>query len=84
MKKVFLIGAALTAFAFTSCKKDRICTCSGTESYGSGSSSSYSSSVTYKKVTKREGRLFCGGGGRKGTSTSGSSVYTVDETCTLK
>ncbi|MGZ3905026.1 MAG: hypothetical protein ACXVC6_15095 [Bacteroidia bacterium] len=84
MKKIFLFGTALVAFTFVSCKKDRVCTCSGISSSSGGSSSSYSSSITYKKVTKREGRLYCGGGGSKGTNTSGGSTYSFDDTCTLK
>ncbi|MGZ3905025.1 MAG: hypothetical protein ACXVC6_15090 [Bacteroidia bacterium] len=84
MKKIELTVVAVFALILVSCKKDRVCTCSGTTTYYTGATLTYSSSVTYKKVTKREGRIFCGAGGSKGTHTYSSGTNTFDETCTLK
>lgn len=70
MKKAILMVAVIAAASFTSCKKDRTCTCV--------SSTGTSSVVTYTKSAKRDARSQC----LSYTATSGSATYT--NTCTLK
>ena len=70
MKKSILFVVAVAAFSFTSCKKDRTCTCV--------SSTGTSSVITYTKARKGDARSQC----LSSTYTAGNT--TITETCTLK
>lgn len=70
MKKAILMVAVIAAASFTSCKKDRTCTC--VDSNGN------SKVVTYTKASKRDARSQC----LSYTYTVGGATYTT--TCTLK
>jgi hypothetical protein len=70
MKKAILMVAVIAAASFTSCKKDRTCTC--VDSNGG------SSVVTYTKSAKRDARSQC----LSKSYTINGATYTT--TCTLK
>ena len=59
MKKVILFATAVAAISFTSCIKERDCTCKETTTDASGSSSSVDQKYTYKDVTKRQAKNNC-------------------------
>jgi hypothetical protein len=71
MKKSILMVAVIAAASFTSCKKDRTCTC--VDSVGGGTSI-----VTFTKASKRDARSQC----LSYTRTANGATYTT--TCTLK
>jgi hypothetical protein len=50
MKKIVFISIVI--IGLTSCKKDRVCTCTNADG-------SLSSQATYTKVTKKEARTYC-------------------------
>ena len=58
MKKLILIVAVITVFAFISCKKDRTCQCTTTVSTDT-SSFTFSSEITYDHSTKRNAKCNC-------------------------
>jgi hypothetical protein len=70
MKKAILMVAVIAAASFTSCKKDRVCTCVN--------STGGSSIVTYTKASKRDARARC----LSYTDTYNGATFTT--TCTLK
>jgi hypothetical protein len=70
MKKAILMVAVIAAASFTSCKKDRTCTC--VDSTGG------TSIVTYTKSSKRDARSQC----LSKSYVVNNTTYT--ETCTLK
>tara|TARA_B100000809_G_scaffold68646_1_gene65836 strand:+ start:725 stop:952 length:228 start_codon:yes stop_codon:yes gene_type:complete len=74
MKRAFFLIAG-TLLAFTSCKKDRTCTCKYTDSDGG----TYSYSGVIAKETKKNAKEKC-----EGESSSYSyGGYTSTTTCTL-
>ena len=58
MKKIILFAAVVSAISFASCKKERDCSCTTTSAFG-GATTSSSSVVTYKDVTKKQGKTLC-------------------------
>ncbi len=72
MKKVVLFVAVISAFSFASCKKDRVCTCTGT---WPGATANV---TTYTKSTKAGARANC----LSSTQTNAGVTYT--ENCDLK
>ena len=58
MKKLILIVAVITVFAFISCKKDRTCQCTTTVSTDT-SSFTFSSEIIYEHSTKRNAKSNC-------------------------
>ena len=58
MKKLILIVAVITVFAFISCKKDRTCQCTITVSTDTSSFTS-SSEITYQHSTKINAESNC-------------------------
>ncbi len=70
MKKAILMLAVFVAASFTSCKKDRICTC--VDQFG------FADVKTYTKSRKRDARTRC----MSYTVTNNNVIYTT--TCTLK
>ena len=58
MKKLILIVAVITVFAFISCKKDRTCQCTTTVSTDTSSVTSLSK-ITYEHSTKNDVRGNC-------------------------
>jgi hypothetical protein len=80
MKKVTLFAIAILGLSLASCKKDRVCTCTETDST-SGTIVTYE--TTYYEVKKADARQNCIGSQTK--STSGSVSVTGDKTtCELK
>lgn len=72
MKKVLFIAVVAVA-SLASCKKDRVCTCTETQTY-TGSSTTYPSSTTvttYDKAKKGDARAAC---------LSGTTTYTGGQT----
>lgn len=80
MKKSILFVAAIAALSFTSCKKDRTCTCTTTYTNKAGVSSTSVSITEYKKVKKSEARSW---GCVSSTDISESGTTTVND-CKLK
>ncbi len=80
MKKVLLFSTVIAAVSFTSCKKDRTCTCKTTDK----TTGEVTTDVTIVHDSKKkDARLFCLG--TQTTSTTGSSTYVGDDTvCELK
>ena len=75
MKKVVLFAAVLSAMSFASCKKERDCTCTVTETQPGQIATSYTSTRTYKDVKKSQAKTLCAGW----TETSpGGTVTTAD------
>jgi hypothetical protein len=70
MKKAILMVAVIAAASFTSCKKDRVCTCVN--------SNGTTSVVTYTKASKRDARSQC----LSYTVVNNGATYT--NTCSLK
>ena len=81
MKKVLFI-AVVAVVSLTSCKKDRVCTCTVVSTTGTTSTTSTEVTTMYK-VTKGDARRNCIGS--QTATTSGSITITGDKTtCTLK
>lgn len=80
MKKITLIAAVAIAVLSTSCKKDRVCTCTTTPV--SGTSETYT--VTYFKAKKGDARLLCTAEGTERDFTAPASQKGDKTTCTLK
>ncbi len=80
MKKITLLAvAAIAVLSMTSCKKDRVCTCTTTFSTGGTSTST----TTMYKVKKHDARIFCVGD--QTTTTNAAGTTTGDKTtCELK
>jgi len=80
MKKVFLFVAVVSAFSFASCKKDRVCTCTTTDSTTGAVTES---KTTLYKVKKGDAMERCIG--EQTVTTSGAVSFTGDKTtCKLK
>ncbi len=75
MKKVLLFVAVVSAISFASCKKDRVCTCTQTESSVPGS---YTTITTFTKAKKGDARAAC----LSSTIVENGKTYT--KTCSLK
>ncbi len=84
MKKILLI-AAVAGLAMVSCKKDRTCTCTSSNSYTSGgltTSTTGTQDYTIVKVSKHTAKLACI---HSKSTNSGSNYTSVAETdCKLK
>ena len=59
MKKITILAAVALACSFASCKKDRSCTCTYSNS---GSSDTYTEITTYNKVSKKTAKADCTSG----------------------
>ena len=92
MKKLLLLTVATLAISFASCKKDRVCTCTNTDTTtytGISLPTETSSSIdktTYTKASKKAGKVNCVS--YKGSVTQdlggGASSTTVfDSSCSL-
>ena len=79
MKKVLLFVAVVTAASFTSCKKDRTCTC--TTTFAGGTSVDV---TTIHDVKKKDARGMCIGYQTTTTTTGSPAVTGDDTTCELK
>lgn len=80
MKKGLLFIAVISAFSFASCKKDRVCTCTDTNTFPG--STPTTSVTTYTDAKKGSARAAC-------TSYSITqeilgTPYTFTSTCELK
>lgn len=85
MKKIILLAAVFTAASFASCKKNRTCECTYTNS-GSTTVTSHTSSTVYTKVKKADAKYMCTKDTEMSSNTNGnlttSSTYVSD--CKLK
>jgi hypothetical protein len=79
MKKVILFAAVVSAISFTSCKKERDCTCTVTKSTPGLGTATYTEKTTYKDVTKSQGKNNC----ISWTKTDDNGAVTTED-CTLK
>ncbi len=90
--KITTLAAGIVAatLMFTSCKKDRTCTCSSTSTtIGGGSTSTGNpdnSVQTLTKVSKKDASTICVSTTDVSTNTYSGNVYTTTttKTCTLK
>ncbi|MES2139227.1 MAG: hypothetical protein V4511_05935 [Bacteroidota bacterium] len=80
MKKVLLFVAVVSAFSFASCKKDRTCTCTDTNTIPG--SSATTSVKTYTDAKKGDARAACSS--YSSTSDFGGTTYVFTTTCELK
>jgi hypothetical protein len=76
MKKITLLAIAITAIGFTSCKKDRTCTCT---EISNGQTGTYS--YTIKEESKKTAKDVCTK--ITTTETSGNTVTTSSTDCKL-
>lgn len=83
MKKIFLL-LAVVALSAASCKKDRVCTCTTTDTAPTTAGYSYSSTTetTMTKVSKKSAKYACVKTTRD--YTSGGNTYTQTNDCKLK
>jgi hypothetical protein len=85
MKKIILLAAVVATASFASCKKDRTCECTYTNS-GSTTMTSHTSSTVLTKVKKSDAKYLCTKDNEMTSNTSGStttsSTYVSD--CKLK
>lgn len=58
MKKIILMAAVITVSSFASCKKDRTCECTYTNS-GSTNVTSHTSTTVYTKMKKSDAKYMC-------------------------
>ena len=80
MKKITLLAAVAIAVLSTSCKKDRVCTC--TASQGGVTETTV---TTMHKVSKKNGVANCIGYQETTSYSAGTNPPTgADHTCTLK
>ncbi len=59
MKKLILIGAALVAISFTSCKKIWTCECTSSVTVGGQTTTSSASGKSEKKMSKKDAKSDC-------------------------
>ncbi|MGZ3865357.1 MAG: hypothetical protein ACXVC6_00455 [Bacteroidia bacterium] len=78
MKKTTIFLLAMIAISFSSCKKDRVCSCTFND--GTTGATDIPYTVTYKKTTKSAAKAACIS---SKTSPSGQT-NTESVTCTLK
>ncbi len=85
MKKITLFAFAVVALSLASCKKDRTCECTYTQS-GTTNVTSNTENITYTKVRKSDAKYFCDKVTNTNTYTSsgGSSTGTSTSDCKLK
>ncbi len=81
MKKVILFVAVVSAFSFASCKKDRVCTCTVTSTYG-GMTSTSTDITTYTQSKKSAAMSHCLSRSESG-SNNGIGAWTRTWTCSL-
>ena len=83
MKKVTLFAVvAMAALSLASCKKDRTCTCTVTDSVGGGSSTT---TAVMTKVSKKTGQANCVSGTYQDVPNGYSGTVDVQtRSCTLK
>lgn len=79
MKKITLFALALVAISFASCKKDRVCTCTTTGSFGTTKDV-----TTFYKAKKSDAREMCIGSQTETTYSNGSVNTGNKTTCELK
>ena len=79
MKKITLLAVAFVAISFASCKKDRVCTCTTTKSWGTETNV-----TTYYKAKKKDVRASCIGNQTVSTSSPGGTSTGDKTTCELK
>lgn len=81
MKKSVLIVAALVAVSFASCRKDRTCVCTSTDSAGNKTETTLKA-----KSTKKDGEAWCSGAQSATTTYNGVAVTGggSSETCAIK
>ena len=87
--KIIVATFIACGIIFTSCKKDRTCTCTYTSTYISGSYTSVTNetnTTTIKKVDKQHANLVCSSNTYSATSGTGtnSSTSNSSSNCTLK
>jgi hypothetical protein len=75
MKKITLLAAVVVAVSFASCKKDRTCECTYTNS-GSTNVSSHTSSTVITKVKKSDAKYLCTKDSETSTYTNGNNTNT--------
>jgi len=82
MKKIFLLLSVVALSSLTSCKKDRVCTCTITSTAPSSSGYSYTDTkeTTMTKISKGSAKRAC----VKSTTTNAGSAYSTIEDCKLK
>lgn len=79
MKKIALFSFAVVALSLASCKKDRTCECTYTQS-GTTNVTSHTESTTYTKIKKSDAKYLCTKDSRTytqtgvGYSSTGSSM----------
>lgn len=84
MKKILVAMACLGMVAFTSCKKDRVCECTNTNTSSSGNvTTDLNVNTSYTDIKKSDAKSIC----QKSTSvhvnsSGGTSTYVSD--CKLK
>jgi hypothetical protein len=84
MKKLILLTAIATAFAFTSCKKDFACTCTSNTTYSNGDKDGDGPTVTTIRDThKATAKTRCLDTETTGAAFGGSVTYTTTTDCTL-
>lgn len=85
MKKITLFAFAAAALSFASCKKDRTCECTYTQS-GSTNVTSHTEKLTYTKARKSDAKYMCDKVTYTNTYTSsgGSSTSSSTSDCKLK
>lgn len=83
MKKITLLAVAVVAISFASCKKDRTCSCTTTNTPPVGAATTWSEDVTVKKAKKKDA---LNGECKSYTSqtTAPISGTKTEVTCTLK
>ena len=79
MRTLILSVTVLAALAFTSCRKERTCTCKYTVTTN-GSGSTFEDTETRDRVTKREAKRMtdCYSGKMTETETVGSQNFTTE------
>jgi len=76
MKKITVLSIGVLAICFTSCKKDRTCTCTTTITAAAGGSfTGPAQSTTHKKIKKSAGHAICHDS--ESTDSTGDKVSTV-------
>lgn len=80
MKKLFLFIAVLSAISLTSCKKDRVCTC--TETSTEPGYKTEVSKTTYLDVSSKNATAMCIGTSREREKSG--VIYNYTEKCELE
>ncbi len=82
MKKIFLLLSIVAVASLTSCKKDRTCSCTTTDTYPTvaGYSETNTSEFKMTKISKGSAKRGC----VKTTTTGNGSSYSTTVDCKLK